>query len=75
VSSDAYDRLLDLIADNPAQKEEELVEMATEEGYAANEARGWLQDALEEEDVIEFDGKHWIVRKGRFAYDEYDHPV
>jgi len=75
MSSDGYDRLLELIADNPAQKEEELVEMATEEGYAANEARVWLQDVLAAGDVIEFDGKHWVVRNGRFAYDDYDHPV
>jgi len=75
VSSDGYDRLLELVAENPAQNAEELVEMAAEEGYGADEAREWLEAALEAEDVIEFDGKHWVVRKGRFAYAEYDHPV
>jgi len=75
VSSDGYDRLLELVAENPAQEAEELVEMASEEGYDSDDAEEWLETALEAEDVIEFDGKHWVVRKGRFAYDEYDHPV
>ncbi len=75
MTSDGYDRFLELVAENPALEAEELVEMATDEGYAADDAREWLEAALEAEDVIEFDGKHWVVRKGRFAYDEYDHPV
>jgi len=75
VSSDGYDRMLELVAENPALEAEELVEKATDEDFPAGEAREWLEDALEAEDVIEFDGKHWVVRIGRFAYDEYDHPV
>jgi len=75
VSSDGYERTLELIAENPAQQAEELVKMATEEGYDSDDAEKWLDTALEAEDVIEFDGKHWVVRKGRFAWSEYDHPV
>jgi len=75
MTSDGYDRFLELVAENPALEAEELVAMATEEGYGADEAREWLEAALEAEDVIEFDGKHWVVRKGRFAWSEYDHPV
>jgi len=37
--------------------------MATDEGYDAEEARKWLKDALEAEDIIKFDDKHWVVRK------------
>jgi len=74
VRSEGYDRLLELVAETPAQEAEELVETATDEGFGAEETHEWLQTALEAEDVIEFDGKHWVVRKGRFAYDEYDHP-
>jgi hypothetical protein len=75
VSSDGYDRLLELVAENPAQEAEELVDMATAEGYTAEETREWLEEALEANDIIEFDDKHWVVRKGKFAYDEFDHPV
>jgi len=75
VSSDGYDRLLELVAQNPALEAEELVDSAVEEGIDAEQAEEFLNHALAEEDVIEFGGKHWIVRKGRFAYEEYDHPV
>lgn len=75
MSSCGYNRLLDLVAENPGFLAEELVEMVTVEGFDADEAEGWLEDALEAGDVIEFDDKHWVVRKGRFAYDKYDHPA
>jgi len=75
VSSDGYDRMLELVAENPANEAEELVEMATDEGFNADQVRCWLEDALAAEDVIKFDGKYWVVRKGKFAYDDYDHPV
>jgi len=67
--------MLELVAENPALEAEELIEKATDEGYVAGDAEEWLESGLESEDVIEFDGKHWVVRKGKFAYDEYDHPV
>jgi len=73
VSSNGYGRLLELVAENPAQDAEELIAMATDEGYAAADAGEWLEAALEAEDILEFDGKHWVVRKGKFAYDEYGH--
>ncbi len=75
MSSDGYDRLLELVAENPALEADELVEKASDEGFDADETRAWLEKALTAEDVIEFDGKHWIVRNGSFAYEEYDHPV
>ncbi len=74
MSSDGYYRLLELVALNPAQEAGDLVEMATEEGFGAEEVRCWLEDALVNEEVIKFDKKHWVVRKGRFSYDKFDHP-
>jgi len=47
VSSDGYERLLELVAENPALKAEELVEMATGEGFDADEVRDGLEAALE----------------------------
>jgi len=52
VSSDRYDRLLELVAENPGLEAEELVEMASEEGFGADGVREWLEVALETEDVI-----------------------
>jgi hypothetical protein len=75
MSSDGYDRMVELVAENPALEAGELVEMMEEEGFDADDARQWLQEALGAHDVIEFGDKHWVVRKGKYAFDEYDHPV
>jgi len=75
VSRGGYDRLLELVAENPALEAEEFVEMATDEGFGADKAREWLEEALETEDVIEFDDKHWVVRKGKFTFGEFEHPM
>ncbi len=73
MSNDGYDRVVELVAENPAVDGEAIVEMATEERFNADDAREWLADALGEYDVIEFDGKHWVVRKVEYAFGEYDH--
>jgi len=73
VSNDGYDRVVELVADHPGVNAEDLVEMASEEGFDADDARDWLADALDEYDVIEFDGKHWVVRKGKYTFGKYDH--
>jgi len=75
VSSDGYERLLELVAENPGLEAEELIEMVTDEEFMVDEVEEWLENALVANDVIEFDDNHWVVRWGRFAYEEYDHPV
>lgn len=54
---------------------DDLVEKMEEEGFDADDARQWLKDVLCAHDLIEFDDKHWVVRKRRNAFDEYDYPV
>jgi len=66
--------MVELVAENPALGAGELVAMATDESFDAADARGWLQEALERNDVLERDGKFWVVRKGEYAFDEFDHP-
>ncbi len=74
MNSNGYDRMVELVGKNPALGAEELVAMATDEGFDAADARGWLQDALNRNDVLERDGKYWVVRKGEYAFDKFDHP-
>ncbi len=69
MSNGCYDRLLELVAENPALKAEELVEMAGSGGFETVDVRAWLESAIEAEELTQFDGKHWIVRKGKFAFD------
>ncbi len=75
MNSEGCDRMLKLVAENPALEAEELVEMATDDGLDADDARQWLEDAEAASDVIERGSKYWVVRKGKFAFGEFDHPV
>ncbi len=74
MSRGGYERMVELVAENPAHEAEELFAMATEEGIDADDARSWLQDALDENDVLERDDKYWVVRAGEYAFSEFDHP-
>ncbi|WP_049980282.1 hypothetical protein [Halolamina rubra] len=73
MSSNGYERIVELIAENPALDVEELVKMATVEGFDADNAREWLEDALEKNDVLEFDSKYRVVRTGEYSFGEFDH--
>ncbi len=75
MSSDGYDLILELVAENPALKAEELAELATEVGLEADDASQWLEDAEAAGDVIERYDHYWVVRKGEYAFSEFDHPV
>jgi len=70
MSSDGYDRMLELVAENPALESEELVELVTDEGLDAEDAHEWLEDAEAAGDIIERGGKYWVVRKGELAFDD-----
>ncbi len=74
MSNDGYGRIVELIAENPALEAKALVAMTTEEGFDADDAREWLEDAEAVGDVIERNDKYWVVRKGEYAFGEYDHP-
>lgn len=71
---DEYATLLDIVADNPATTAERLTELASEHNITETDSRELLSRAINSGDVKRADGKHWIVRKARFAYHEYDHP-
>ncbi len=75
MSSDGYDRMVELVAENPALEAEELVELATDDFLDADDTRQWLEDAEAASDVIERGGKYGVVRKGKFAFGAFDHPV
>jgi hypothetical protein len=75
VSSDGYDRMVELVAENPALDAEDLVEMTTEEGFNTDDARQGLEDAEARGDVLESDDKYWVAREGEYSVGEFDHPV
>lgn len=64
-----YRRLLHTIAESPGLTADEIVSTAT-----VDDPDKLLDRAKLEGDVVSFAGRYWIVRKGEFAFDEYDHP-
>ena len=71
--TEVYDIVLEIVAENPGITLEEFVEVAADQGISSG-AEDFLSRAVEREDVLEFDGRYWVVRKDRFAFTEYDHP-
>jgi len=72
-----YDALLDVLAAHPGASRGELRELAadTEHAIDLDAVDDLLDDALAREDAIEANGSHWVMRTGRFASNEYDHPL
>lgn len=69
----AYKDIVEIVAENPGSGLDDVSEYATDRGIDGEHARELLSDALDARDVIEADGKHWVVRKEKYAFDEYDH--
>jgi len=63
--------LLGAVAANPGADAGELAEILDVDVDAIEEH---LERAEADGDVMEADDRHWVVQKGRYAYDEYDHP-
>lgn len=71
-----YEVLLDLIAAHPGASRREIRELAGDADNLATDAVAeLLDDALAHEDALEANGSHWVMRTGRFAPDDYDHPL
>ena len=70
-----YDVLLELIASHPGASRDELRELAGDaDRFDVAVVDELIDDALDREDALEANGSHWVMRTGRFAFDEYDHP-
>lgn len=68
-----YATLLEIVAENPALTADDVADLAADRGVDGD-VHELLETAVANNDVMEADGKHWIVRKGKYGYHEYDHP-
>ncbi|MFC5278663.1 hypothetical protein ACFPM1_07830 [Halorubrum rubrum] len=72
----AYDAIVRLVAENPALDEDEIGDLANDElDVDDDHARELLATALERGDVVQAGGHYWVMRKGEYAFHEYDHPI
>lgn len=71
-----YDVFLDLLAGHPGASRSELRELtAADYRLDPDAVNDLLDDALVREDVLEANDHYWVMRTGRFAPEEYDHPL
>lgn len=63
-----YGDVLEIVAANPGIDAEKFRSRVAEEGGDPNTTEELPVDASESGDVIEADGKHWILRKGEYSY-------
>lgn len=72
--SDAYQTIVDVVAENPGLNTDGLADLAGDHGIDDARVSHLLLEALEAGDVIEADSKYWVVRVGQYAFGEYEHP-
>lgn len=71
----AYDNVVELVAAHPVETAETLISRAIEHDIDESVADDLLSEALDQGDIVEFSGQYWVMRKGTYAFDAYDHPV
>jgi len=68
-----YETVLQIVAENPGVDIDDFQEIVVDHGGDPDAAVELLEQAVASEDVVQADGKFWIVRKGQYAYSEFPH--
>ncbi|GAB7121092.1 hypothetical protein [Natrinema sp. JCM 9743] len=69
-----YDQVLDIVAENPGTTIEKITELADGRDVADTDIPDTLSAAVNNDDLVEFDGRYWVMRTGKYRFDRYDHP-
>ncbi|MDG5821896.1 hypothetical protein [Natronococcus sp. A-GB7] len=69
-----YDRLLEVIAENPGATLEEITDLARDRGIISTSIPDLVSTAVSNNDLLKADGRYWVMRTGKYRWDRYDHP-
>lgn len=69
-----YDRLLEVVAQNPGAILEEITGLARDHGIFNANIPDLVSMAVRNGDLLEFNGRHWVMRTGKYGFHRYDHP-
>ncbi|TYT61718.1 hypothetical protein [Natrialba swarupiae] len=69
-----YDRILDVVAENPGATIEDITDLAHDRGITDTGISELLSKAESDNDLLEFDGRYWVMRTGKYRFHRYDHP-
>jgi hypothetical protein len=72
--SEKYGQILDVVAENPGATAEEITNLARDFTIADTEIPDLLSKAVSNDDLLEFDGRYWVMRTGKYRFHRYDHP-
>lgn len=67
--------VVELVAQSLGSTIEDLEDLDEEHSFNPAQLREALDAALDQDLVIEMAEKYWVMRTGKYAFDEYDHPV
>jgi hypothetical protein len=62
-----YETVLGIVAENPGIDTGEFREVVSDLGGDRDATVELLEQAVRSADVVEADGKYWIVRKGKYS--------
>ncbi|RQG90853.1 hypothetical protein [Natrarchaeobius chitinivorans] len=69
-----YDRILDIVAENPGATVEEITDLAHDRDITDTGIPNLLSNAEGNDDLLEFNGRYWVMRTGKYQFHRYDHP-
>jgi acyl carrier protein len=71
--AEEYDQILEVVAENPGTTIEEITDLARDYGITSADVSELVSMAVSNDDIIEFSGRHWVMRTGKYRFDRYDH--
>ncbi|WP_226005976.1 hypothetical protein [Natrinema salinisoli] len=69
-----YDQILEVVAENPGATVKEITDLAADHGIPDTNISDLLSEAVNNDDLLEFDDRYWVMRKGKYRFHRYDHP-
>ena len=72
--AEEYDQILEIVAENPGTTLEEITDLAPDHGITDTDVPDHVSMAVSNDDLLEFDGRYWVMRTGKYRFHRYDHP-
>ncbi|MDG5761647.1 hypothetical protein QA600_20170 [Natronococcus sp. A-GB1] len=69
-----YDRLLEVVAENPGATLEEITDLARDRSITSTSVPDLVSTAVSNDDLLKADGRYWVMRTGKYRWNRYDHP-
>lgn len=69
-----YDHVLEIVAENPGEPIEVITDLAADRNTTEADVMDLITEAVSNGELVEFDGRYWVMRKGKYRYHRYDHP-